>query len=564
MEHLDPTVVDGWDTEASYTVYFHRRGSESQVLVVRNEHEAQERAWPGRDCSGLGSWMLAQIGEETPRSDPTGEESPMSEHPPHRTYDGTDNGGRDGGRAGRALDELGLSPAPVGDPPNSRRVSTRICRGPRRADPWGRSEMVWAWGQFLDHELDRIPSGSDLIEVVVPDDDPRVEMRGTTITVARSERDGDGLPNRHTAYVDASNVYGTSEGQADELRDGARLACQEGPGGGALLPPAPGPSGRPADFVAGDPRVNENTVLIAMHTLWLREHNRLCDVLEADYGYRGDDLFDQARLLVGAQMQVITYREFLPALLGPGALPPWTGYRAEVDPGISSLFATAAYRVGHTMVGDDLRLGPEARDLPLRDAFFQPALIHNAGIEPFLYGLARRPMEAVDPVVVDTLGDTLFPDPEAPRPGPQIRDLAVLNIERGRDHGLPPYNTVRHHFGLDPVHDFVQLTADGQRAQALTELYGEPNQCDLWVALLAEDPRPPRRLGALLTKILVDQFTRIRDGDFYWWQHHPGLPEDQRQWVSRRLLHDVIRDNTITDEVLEGLPLDLFTASPHP
>ncbi len=55
-----------------------------------------------------------------------------------------------------------------------------------------------------------------------------------------------------------------------------------------------------------------------------------------------------------AEMQAITYREFLPVLLGPNALPPYRGYKATVNPTISNEFATAAYRLGHSLLSPTL------------------------------------------------------------------------------------------------------------------------------------------------------------------------------------------------------------------
>ena len=193
------------------------------------------------------------------------------------------------------------------------------------------------------------------------------------------------------------------------------------------------------------------------------------------------------------------------------------------------------------MVGRDLLLEPGADPLLLRDAFFRPDLIHRIGIERFLWGLTRRPMEAIDTTITDGLREHLFRESERI----ELRDLAVLNIQRGRDHELPAYGAVRERFGLPPVVAFDELDGtDTDLADLLlTEAYGTPDQCDIWVAVLAEDPAPPSHLGAALTAILVDQFTRSRDGDYHWWQHDPALTDDERDWVGRRRLADVLRDN---------------------
>lgn len=601
VEHIDPIVLDGWETEASFTIYFLRRddpgGGSAQILAMRNEHEDQEKTWTTWDCSPVGPWMTGQLGgqpalePEEPAPGPAPAPAPGSpgstcsdhrsspdnrdrrppmtpaktptktpaETPAYRTYDGTSNGGRNLGRTGTPLLDLDLPPTPF-DPdrlPNPRVVSTRICRSDVvTCDPYNRSDFMWAWGQFLDHELDLIDEGGDIVPVRVPEDDPRIEFRDTQMTFSRSARDrAGGLPNLHTAYVDASNVYGTTAEQAEELRtlqDGY-LKTSEGRNGEPLLPV------EGSQFVAGDRRANENCVLIGLHTIWVREHNRLCDVLAAGHGITDDEeLYQMARKLVGAQMQVITYEEFVPALLGPDALAPWSGFRRDIDPGVSSLFATAAYRLGHAMVPSHLDLGPDGDPLPLRDAFFAPGLVLNAGIEPFLRSLAHRPMGQIDTIITEGLREHLFPNEH----GLELRDLATLNIQRGRDHELPSYDRVRHRFGLSPISSFNQLTDDADLAADLTGLYGHPDHCDIWVAALTEQPQGHRRVGDLLWAILADQFTRLRDGDYYWWENDPHLQPSFRSWVAKRRLTDVLRENTDFERPHEVFPDDVFWVGP--
>ena len=101
------------------------------------------------------------------------------------------------------------------------------------------------------------------------------------------------------------------------------------------------------------------------------------------------------------------------------------------------IFSTACFRVGHTLLSPTLlRLGeagtiPEG-NIPLAAAFFAPeAIILDGGIDPILRGLAAQPAQEIDPQVIGAVRNFLFGPP-----GAGGLDLASLNIQRGRDHGL--------------------------------------------------------------------------------------------------------------------------------
>ncbi len=481
-----------------------------------------------------------------------------------RTIDGSDNAGRDTGKVGRPLLSLGASGATF-DPnrqPSPRAISNAVAAQRdrlARLDEYDRSEFVWAWGQFLDHELDLVePDHGEPAAIPVPLDDPTVEFRGTSIAFSRSKRTSGEIRNRQTAYVDASNVYGVDDRRASALRGGrGRLRTSGGPDGD--LPPKndgaePFQNAGDGDperfFLAGDVRANEHPVLTSLHALFVREHNRLCDVIDARQpGLDDEELYQRARKVVGAQMQAITYYEFLPALLGPDAMPAYNGFKPAVDPGISNLFAAACYRLGHSMVREDVALNVADRRLPLEHVFFTPELVDRLGIEPFLSRLAHRRMAHVDTTLVDGLREFLFR-----RDTIAMLDLASLNIQRGRDHELPDYNGCRAVFGLPPVSDFTSLTDDAALAARLDGVYGgRIDELDPWVGALAESPRPGRYVGDLLLAALVDQFTRLRDGDFYWFENDPELSAFDRIAIGNTRLADVVRRNTGLD-----VPDDVF------
>lgn len=431
-------------------------------------------------------------------------------------------------------------------------------------NPLGTSDFLWQWGQFLDHDID-LTEGTDPPEaapIAVPTGDAWFDPAATgsaTIPFNRSLYDaGTGTDpanprqqlNEITGWIDASNVYGSDPERAAALRanDGTgRLAlAADGllPQSDGTLPNATGGSPQPM-FIAGDVRANEQLGLLALHTLFVREHNRLADEIRGHSPDLDDDaIYERARRLVGALMQQITYEEFLPALLGRDALEPYSGYDPEVDARIANEFSTAAFRFGHSALPPRLeRLDARMREtaaghVPLRAAFFAPDRIRSeGGIEPILRGLAHQRHQRIDVFVVDDVRNFLFGPP-----GAGGFDLPSLNIQRGRDHGLGSYNDAREAYGLPRLTRFDELNDDPEVQARLASAYDRVDDVDLWVGGLAEAPVAGAHVGPLVHAILVEQFTALRDGDRFWYERTLARRELDRIRGTR--LSDVIRRNT--------------------
>lgn len=103
-------------------------------------------------------------------------------------------------------------------------------------------------------------------------------------------------------------------------------------------------------FLAGDPRPSEHIVLTAIHTIFMREHNRIAGRLGA-LNPRWDDeiLFQESRKILIGVMQKIVYDEWLPKILGQNLnrISPYFGYRPDVDPRTADAFGAAVMRFGH-------------------------------------------------------------------------------------------------------------------------------------------------------------------------------------------------------------------------
>ncbi len=315
-------------------------------------------------------------------------------------------------------------------------------------------------------------------------------------------------------------------------------------------------------FVAGDVRASEHPGLLSLHTLFVREHNRFCDLLVAQGKTDDESNYQTARKYVGALIQAITYQEFLPAI--GVTLNPYTQYSGVVRPDIMNTFATAGYRIGHTMVADEIALRDNNCDtvepgaFDLIEAFWNPQLVVDFDLEPFLKGNATHKQYETDNKINDVLRNFLFGSPND-----SVRfgiDLGSLNIQRGRDHGLPDYNTVRQFYTGVAAVNFSDITSDPVKALELQTLYGTIGNIDLWVGILAEDLLPNKSVGTTMHAMLKSQFEKLRDGDYYYYLHDPWLTANYRNQVINTTLADVIQRNTS----LTSLQSNVFFIDPCP
>ncbi|XP_048759909.2 peroxidasin homolog isoform X4 [Ostrea edulis] len=446
------------------------------------------------------------------------------------------------------------------------------------------THMLMQWGQFLDHDMSLTPQSvsnarfSDgrycnetcenqypCFPITVPRSDTRIQHAsclgfsrssaicnsGSTSVFYKTFAPRQQI-NAITAFIDASSVYGSSDFEAQRLREfsNGRGLLRVGVlsrNNKRLLPFDTGnflhhfdcqiePSKRHVPcFRAGDNRVNEHLALTAMHTLWVRHHNYIAtELLEVNPHWDGNILYHETRKILGAMMQHISYKFWLPQIIGKSGmekLGSYNGYDSSVDPSIANEFATAAFRFGHSLVQPIMfRLNesfapiPEG-NLPLHKAFFSPyKILEEGGIDPLLRGLfgmsAKKRMP--EEVMNKELTEKLFSLANAVG-----QDLASLNIQRGRDHGLPFYNEYRHICGLSRATSFDDLASEmPQRSvrEKLQALYGHPDNIDLFVGGMAEKPLDGGKVGPTFLCIIVDQFKRARDGDRFWYEN-PGVFE---------------------------------------
>lgn len=487
-----------------------------------------------------------------------------------RVVDGSGNNlqNPDWGEAGNQF--IRLTPAkydysdgeetPVEPRANYRALSNDVIKqGPDVApNSAGLSDLFTFFGQFIDHDIDIALEGSEEgPHIVGPMDDDNPNFRGVELGIERSTHiDGTGTgasnPSQHanaiTSFIDASNVYGSDDATLASLKDPNKpwlLATNDMDED--LLPTEPGPRGQ---FLAGDIRAGENSALTSIHTIWALEHNRLANELKDKHpAWTDDEVFNAAKITVEALMQHIVFKEWLPLLVGAENIPEYQGYDETVDPTISHEFASAAFRLGHSLLSSQIKRldenensnGTSDDDLMLAQMFFNAAILKQAGsVDTLVRGLASQTAQELDQHLVEDVRSLLFPGPD----GIQVRDLSVLNNLRGLDHGIGTLNEVREALGLQKYSSFFDLTGDQALADALAEHYASVDDVDLWIGGLIEEHVEGSQLGETFQYIVLDQFMRLRDGDRFYYEERLEDHPELLNLVEETSFSDIIKRTT--------------------
>ncbi|TRY75693.1 hypothetical protein TCAL_04782 [Tigriopus californicus] len=467
----------------------------------------------------------------------------------------------------------------AGDLPNPRLVSRTFHPDHDVPDKIA-THMVAIMGQFLDHDVTLTPEeeaegccfGSEekaCFPIQVDEEDPffhphEVDCLDFTRSLAFCEHFFNHREqiNGITAFVDASNVYGSTKAVAHSLRTLSKgLMKISTEGGYEMLPIING------TYHAGDIRALENPALTSMHTLFLREHNRIAEQLyHMDPSLDDEEIYQRTRRIVSAEMQNVVYGGYLPVVLGSVAMDQHdlglsltpSIYNPSQDPSISNVFATAAYRFGHSMIQGIVDMVNEVTralesGYKLQDNFFNPAhylAFSGAGMEKILAGLVSQHAQTSDQFVVDDVTNHLFPQNGAAFGS----DLVARNIQRGRDHGLASYNAYREFCGRKAVCTWEQKPADisSSNWETLKDLYNHPNDIDVFVGGLAENPYADGLTGHTFQCIKSKQFQFLKYGDRYFFTHANQAGSFEPYQISnllQRTLGDIICDNTKIAEV---------------
>ncbi|XP_037085818.1 peroxidase-like [Pollicipes pollicipes] len=426
---------------------------------------------------------------------------------------------------------------------------------------------IMQFSQFVNHDLSRalmfrldsgkgiqccendgktlppVPRHPQCIPIPIPADDPFYSQFGQRcMSLVRSMPAPlpDCIPrparplNEITTFLDLSNVYDSQEARMNELRAFQDGLMRKSPG--ELLPMLDPASMCRASicFRAGDRRVNEQSGLALMHTIFLREHNRIAKALKRAHPAWDDErLFQSARRIFGGEWQHIIYNEWLPVIIGfdyasaYGLLPLQSGfsygYDPSIDPSVSISFGSAAFRYGHNMVRDMYDLidadGQVFQVVNVTRTFFDPTVVAQSLVEHARTLVARR-SETVDTNVAPTVHEQLFTT--------NFRfglDLLSLNIQRGRDQGTPTYLQMLEACSNVQVKYWGDLNRlmDPDVVDRLRYVYDDPRDVDLFIGGLSEQRAPGAQVGPTFQCVIGQQFTDARFGDRFFYDNG-GFP----------------------------------------
>ncbi|XP_071797146.1 lactoperoxidase-like [Asterias amurensis] len=474
--------------------------------------------------------------------------------------------------------------------PNARDVSNSVFDSRTKTNQWFTSLGIH-FAQLIDHDLvaveaQEIECGecdvqNECFAITIEDDDPVFGGAQTCFPFTRSDHDSSSPGVRQqlnsiTTWLDASFVYGSDKKTAQSLIDDDKPSSlkhlTDEKTGRDLLPPnkdleaCAGVDEEAGIYcgLAGDGRVAEQPGLTSLHTLFLREHNRIAKELrDQNDELSNQEIYQQARKIVGAEWQHIIYNEFLPhitgaelynsANLGPTAE---HQYDPDVDASIANVFSSAAFRFGHTLVPDSISRAPknyrtkQIKQIEMREAFFNATYmfdtsIPDGAVDSILRGMTVQRLDKVDRHLASAITENLFGEPLTKGDG---FDLASLNIQRGRDHGIPSYTVIREKYcGFEPIQTYNDLkkVMRSRNVNALRRVYGRHGleDIDAFVGFILEKPLPNALVGPTLACIFADQFKRLKFGDRFFYKNPDQFTSDEMDEIEKVTMARLMCDN---------------------
>ncbi|KAL1492796.1 hypothetical protein ABEB36_010982 [Hypothenemus hampei] len=493
--------------------------------------------------------------------------------------------------------------------PSARMVSLEIHRPYYRSDSKF-SVMLAIWGQFLDHDitataLNKKLNGSSIsccqenlirspecFPVFLEQSDPFAQFNVTCMEFVRAAASPKCClgpreqMNQATAFIDGSVIYGVDESLVNSLRTMSRglLKMIVTKNNKTLLPLSEDMNdgcNREEEkrkgkycFATGDSRANENLHLTSMHLIWARQHNLLANTLfELNPHWSDEVIFQETRKIIGAQMQHITYNEFLPIIIGrelmkrhhllPIVNNNFSIYNESVDPSIANEFASSVFRFAHTLIPGIVKLLRNDTSSPefiqMRKMLFDPFNLYDEGqLDGTLKGAINSSIESSDQYFSDELKSHLFERKNDPLSVICGLDLVSLNIQRGRDHGLAGYTSWKEFCGLGKSTSFNDLTfiMDPSSLNNIRAVYRDVEDIDLYTGGLSEKPLKENLLGPTFTCLILDQFKRLKFGDRFWYENPKVFTLTQLNEIRKTSLAGIICSNSDNIGTIQPLVME--------
>ncbi|XP_025410649.1 peroxidase-like [Sipha flava] len=395
--------------------------------------------------------------------------------------------------------------------------------------------------------------------------------------------------NDNTHFIDASNVYGSTDTDARRLRlmEGGRLNFSIGDNGQMFCPYQQKKKYEPVElqhtsfqYDSGDPtNGNQNLGIGVMQTAFLRFHNYIAFKLMALNPYWSDEtLYQESRRIVIATIQRIVYNDLLPIIIGEDyqqiyGINKENIYDPTVNPSMALELSSAAIRVLHAIIPVQFNFMNNEYEITssenITDWMLRPVLLPiKDNFDKLLKGFLETPGRMVQPSYNFYISNYLFSFPGKPRY--TGRDLLALDIARGRDVGLQPYIKVKHLCGLPLAKSFADLEdlIHIRDINKLKELYHSVDDIDLIVGLLLEKISDGAIVGPTTQCLIADGFYRYKAGDrfFYDVQGQPGsFTPEQFKIIKKITLGHVIcaisNVNHVQKDIFKLVDHNLFSTS---
>ncbi|ROT74712.1 hypothetical protein C7M84_006774 [Penaeus vannamei] len=415
--------------------------------------------------------------------------------------------------------------------PNARLVSLRVNDIQPNRESSLLSVLHMTYGEFLNHDLTFVPLNIGLDGKAIPCC-PETQGSGS----------GDPIPHPECAqiYIPTGDTFYSRFNKTclEFVRSAPALRCK-----------------------FGDSRVNKHPLLVLLHTVWMRHHNHIASRLKnINPSWNDEKLFQEARRIVGAQLQHVTYNEYLPPIFGDEIsrkfkLKPSKNrtqthiYGPKLNAAISAEFATAAFRFRHSQIPGHMERADNLGDISFTEtssAYMDPFIMYTKDAMPqLLRGAVRQSATDVDLFFSRQVAGKLYKGHNMVGV-----DLVTDNIQRGRDHGIASYTALRNACHLSPITSFADLSGimDDEVIDTFENLYSDVEDIELYVGGLAEHPVEGGIVGPTFACILLDQFLRLKHGDRFWYE----TEDDNAKFTEEQL--DEIYNTTLAGILCRAIP----------